>query len=93
MKSEVYSWRVSTALKADLEREARRLHMPLSKALDLATRQWLDKTSAAEDNGERQAQLREALLASIGVLASGRADRSANTRQLVRERLQSRRDR
>ena len=50
MKSEVYSWRVSTELKSGLEREARRRKISVSAVLDLAAREWL-KTGGADIDG------------------------------------------
>jgi hypothetical protein len=41
MKTEVYSWRVSTNVKAGLEREARRRKTSVSAILDMAAQEWL----------------------------------------------------
>ncbi len=49
MKTEVYSWRVSTEIKNGMEREARRRDNSLSAALDLAAKDWLAKTNDAND--------------------------------------------
>lgn len=87
MKTEVYSWRVSTALKSDLEREARRRKVSLSAALDLAAREWLKSRKADEDDEAEQKRLYEAALKCIGTIASGNPNRSQQVRQLVRERL------
>jgi len=43
MKSEIYSWRVSTDIKTNLEREARRRGMSLAAVLDLAAEEWLKR--------------------------------------------------
>ena len=45
MKTEVYSWRVSTDLKMSLEREARRRRAALSAVLDMTAREWLNKAA------------------------------------------------
>ena len=41
MKTEVYSWRVSSDLKPDLEREAHSRKASLASLLDTAAREWL----------------------------------------------------
>lgn len=89
MKSEVYSWRVSTDLKTGLEREARRRKISVSAALDLAARDWLERGAEIEGD-ENQARLRKAASKCFGVLASGNADRSENVRQAVAQRLRRR---
>ena len=40
MKTEVYSWRLSSFLKSDLEREARLRRLSLSALLSLAVTEW-----------------------------------------------------
>ena len=87
MKSEVYSWPVATDLKTRLKREAHRLKMSVSAALDLAARDWLDKSRAEVDSDEEQLLLRKAASKCFGVLASGDARRSESARQAVRQRL------
>jgi hypothetical protein len=93
MKSEVYSWRVSTDLKTGLEREAHRRRISLSAVLDLAARDWLSKGGAETEGDEEQLSLREAASKCFGALASGNAHRSENVRQAVRQRLRRRYDR
>ena len=87
MKSEVYSWRVSTDLKTGLEREARRRKISLSAVLDLAARDWLNKGGAEIEGDEEQLRLQKAASKCFGALASGNAHRSENARQAVRQRL------
>jgi hypothetical protein len=93
MKSEVYSWRVSTDLKTGLEREARRRKISVSAALDSAARDWLKKIGAEIEGDEEQSRLHNAASKCFGVLASGNAHRSEATRQAVRQRLRRRHDR
>ena len=87
MKSEVYSWRVSTDLKTGLEREARQRKISIAAVLDLAARDWLNKGGAEIDGDEEQARLQKAASKCFGSLASGNAHRSENARQAVRQRL------
>jgi hypothetical protein len=93
MKTEVYSWRVSTEMKTDLEREARRRDISLSAALDLAAKDWLTKTSAADDPAEEQQRLHRAASECLGALSSGDASRSEKARQAVKLRLRRQRGR
>jgi hypothetical protein len=93
MKSEVYSWRVSTGLKMGLEREARRRKMSLSAVLDLAARDWLNKSGAETEGDEEQHRLQMAASKCFGSLASGNANRSETAREAVRERLRRHRER
>jgi hypothetical protein len=90
MKTEVYSWRVSTELKTVLEREARRRKISLAKALDLAAEEWLKKGGADKDDDREQQLRHEAASRFFGVLTGGNPHRSENVRQLVRERLRRR---
>lgn len=46
MKTEVYSWRLSSELKSDLERAARHRRVPLSSVLEEAARKWLSESAA-----------------------------------------------
>lgn len=87
MKTEVYSWRVSPDIKTGLEREARRRKISLSAALDLAAREWLVKTSMANEDEEEQYRLKKAASRWFGALASGDAQRSEKVSQTVRQRL------
>lgn len=89
MKTEVYSWRVSTNLKTGLEREARRRKVSLSAVLDMAAEEWLLRNTADGDEEEQQ-RLQQAAAKYLGVLAGGRARRSEGVRQEVRARLRRR---
>jgi hypothetical protein len=90
MKTEVYSWRVSTEVKTGLEREARLRKTSVSAVLDLAAQEWLRKTAAGKDDEEQQRRLRQAASECFGIFASGDARRSERVRQAVRERLRRR---
>ena len=87
MKSEVYSWRVSTDLKTGLEREAHRRKISVSAVLDLAARDWLSQSGTETDADEEQPRLHKAASKCFGTLASGNAHRSENARQALRRRL------
>ena len=51
MKTEVYSWRVSSELKTSLEREARRRGISVFAALAAAVREWLEKSGVENGGG------------------------------------------
>ena len=57
MKTEVYSWRVSSDVKTSLDREARRRKISMSAALDLAAREWLQKSGLTSEGDEEQRRL------------------------------------
>ena len=90
MKTEVYSWRVSSEIKTGLEREARRRKISVSAALDLAAREWLHKSGMDQEGDEAQRRLRKAASRWLGALASGDAQRSETASQSVRQRLRQR---
>ena len=87
MKTEVYSWRVSSDVKTSLEREARRRKISMSAALDAAAREWLEKSAAANEGDGEQRRLQKAASKWLGALASGNAQRSETASQDVRDRL------
>ncbi len=87
MKTEVYSWRLSSDLKTGLEREARRRKISVSAALDLAAREWLLKSGLANEDDQGQYRLKKAASRWVGALASGDAQRSEKVSQTVRQRL------
>lgn len=87
MKSEVYSWRLSAGLKADLERAARARKMRLSAVLDMAVRDWLAKNAQDIADDEEQKRLHAAVERCIGAFASGNPRGSEMVRETVRKRL------
>ena len=87
MKTEVYSWRLSPELKADLERAARRRKLRLSALLDIAAREWLTKNAQDVSDDEEQKRLHAIAERYIGVFASGNRRGSQTVRDTVRKRL------
>lgn len=57
MKTEVYSWRVSSNLKLELARFARRRKVPISTLLEMALREWLAKNAGDIADDEDQKRL------------------------------------
>lgn len=93
MKTEVYSWRVSPELKAELEKAAREERVSVAKLLERITRGWLEERNAeATDDEAEQVRIRAAAAPYIGAFAGDDPHRSEKVRELVRERLTKRRD-
>jgi hypothetical protein len=90
MASEVYSWRVSTELKSDLEREARLRKTSVSAVLTLAVREWLKKSAMSVEEDAQQQALHEAASKCLGAIAGRDPHRAENASRLVRERLRRR---
>lgn len=90
MKTEVYSWRVSSEIKTSLEREARRRKISMSAALDAAAGEWLQKSAAESGGDEEQRRLQKTASKWLGSLASGNAKRSETASRCVRDRLRRR---
>ena len=88
MKTEVYSWRVSAAKKADLESEARREGTSVADLLDRITADWLQERRTSR-NGEEdeQAALRRRVMATVGTIHSGNPTLATRAREVVRERI------
>jgi hypothetical protein len=93
MKTEVYSWRVSTSLKSALEREARRLEVSLSAVLDQAASEWLNNNGPPVGSDEAQQRLHREASKCLGAFASGDAHRSENARREIGRRLRQRHER
>jgi hypothetical protein len=89
VKTEVYSWRVSTELKTVLEREARRRKISLAKALDLAAEEWLKKGDTGKDDAVEQRRLHAAAAKTFGTI-EGHPDDAENAREIVRQRIRQR---
>jgi len=90
MKTEVYSWRVSTDIKTSLERAARRRKVSLSAVLDMAAQEWLKNSDSEGDDDERQRRLQKAASEYFGSFASGDTRRSETASETVRQRLRRR---
>jgi hypothetical protein len=90
MKTEVYSWRLSGEVKADLERQARRRKIPVSSILDDAVREWLQKNNGDAASDEAQRRLHNAAARCFGTFAGGDPDRADKASDQVRRRLRRR---
>lgn len=91
MKKEVYSWRVSTQRKAELESAARAEGKSLAGLLDAITEDWLTerRNSHNGDKAEQEA-IRRRAMAAIGSIRGRDPMRSSSASELVRESLRKR---
>jgi hypothetical protein len=87
MRTEVYSWRVSSALKSDIEREARLRKTSVSSVLDTAVRDWLKKSAASPAEEAEQLRLHRAAARCLGIIAGRDPRRAETARQSIRLRL------
>ena len=90
MKTEVYSWRVASELKSELEREARLRKTSLSALLTLAVRDWLKQSAVHVEEEEEQRRLHEAASTCLGAFAGHNPRRAETARRTVRDRLRER---
>jgi len=84
MKSEVYSWRLSPELKKDLEAEARKQSLPISKLLDRISQDWLAqhrRVAGGEEEIRRRAER------AIGAIAGDNPGRSRHAGEMIRRSL------
>lgn len=90
MKTEVYSWRVSSELKQDLEREARRRKASVSSILDAAAREWLKKSRASLTDDEEQKRLHAAIEPLLGSISREIPYSPEILRETIRRRVHQR---
>lgn len=90
MKTHVYSWRLSSELKSDLERQARLQRVPIATILDMAVREWLKKSAIEVSGDEAQRKLHSSAEKYIGALKGHARDRSETVRETVRKKLRRR---
>ena len=93
-KTEVYTWRVSSATKAGLEEAARNSNRSVARLLDEIVAERLDATAHAGDaeiNNQRRLHARAARFA--GRFSGTDPRRSAQVKARVRARLAERRAR
>ena len=90
-KTEVYTWRVSAAMKASLEEAARTKKQSVAQVLDEIVSERL--RSAAQENAAEignQRRLHARAARYLGCMTGRVARRGARTRELVRARLKRR---
>jgi hypothetical protein len=91
MKSEVYSWRLSPALKNALEETARQEPTTVATLLERIVAGWLASHRQERNQEEAEQQRLHALVAStFGTLRGSNPSRSEQVRSLVRARVAKR---
>jgi hypothetical protein len=87
-KSEVYSWRLSPRLKAELEEAAGAEQKSVAQLLEQIAEDWLEHSrDRGGDDRERQQRIREAAMKSVGAIRGDDPGRAENARSEVRSRL------
>lgn len=91
-KTNVYSWRLSSDLKSALQEAAREEGESVAELLERIARGWLRESEErrVEDEAAQRRLLARAM-ECVGTISGGDPDRSAKTRQAVRDRLARRR--
>lgn len=91
-KTEVYTWRVSSAMKASLEEAARITNRSVAQLLDeIVTEHLSTNDHIGESEIDHQRRLHNRAARFLGCMSSGVARRSERTRELVKARLKRRR--
>ena len=90
-KTQVYSWRVSAAVKERLEQRARREHRSVAALLDDIIGDRLLREEPDDDDEQRR--LHRAAAPFAGIVGGTDPARSRRVRQIVRHRLARRRGR
>ena len=91
MKSEVYSWRLSPALKHALEETARQEHATIATLLDRIITDWL--AAHRQERGQEEAEqqrLHARVIPTLGTIRGFNPIRSEQVRSLVRARVTKR---
>ena len=89
-KTEIYTWRLSRALKAGLEEAARREGRTVAQLLDEIVAEKLEVLKSEQEEADRQRQLHELAAEFAGCLSGGDPRRATDARRLVRSRVKRR---
>lgn len=93
-KTEVYTWRVSSSMKAGLEEAARSTNRSVAELLDEIVTEHLSSTGhASESELDQQRRLHARARRFAGCISGGGSRRSERVRELVRARLKKRQNR
>jgi hypothetical protein len=87
MKTNIYSLRMSSDIRRDLEREARRRKVKVSQVIHTALREWLTQNQRDFTGDEEQKRLHAVAERMIGVSRGKDPNRSANVSKTMRESL------
>lgn len=91
MKSEVYSWRISSSLKKVLEETAREEQATVASLLERIVAEWLnDHRLERNSEDEAQERLHAAAARTFGTITGRNPHRSRQAREVIRARLSRR---
>ena len=91
--SEIYSWRLDTALKEALERAARANNTSVADLLRTIVSDWLASNPTPGEDAESQFRMRNQALRCAGTIRGGDPDRAEQASSRVRAALEARRAR
>ncbi len=89
-KTEVYSWRLSLPLKAELEDAAQSEEKSLAELLEQISREWLERSRRSGSVEVQEERLRAAAMKCAGSIEGTNPQRAENARAAVRARIASR---
>ena len=92
-KTDVYSWRLSPDLKAELEEAARETSRNLATLLEEIAEDWLAHHRArAGTEDDEQRSVRAAAMKTVGAIHGGDPHRAESARETLRARLAGHRE-
>jgi hypothetical protein len=86
-KTEVYSWRISSATKTAMENEARRERTTVSALLDRITKEWMESRTGQENDEAEQQRLHAKVRKTVATISGRDSRRAEHASQNVRKRL------
>jgi hypothetical protein len=89
-KTEVYSWRLTSGIKTDLENEARREGTTVSALLDRIAKEWIDSRRGHIDDDAEQARVHARVRKTLGTISGNNPNRAELAKETVRDRLRRR---
>lgn len=90
VKTEVYSWRLSLHLKAELEDAAQCEEKSMAELLEQIAREWLERSKRSGSFEAQEERVRAAAMKCAGSIEGKDPERAQNARSLVRARIASR---
>lgn len=91
MKNQVYSWRLDSELKAELEEAARSNKTTIAGLLEVIVSEWLREQHTNESDSGFQERLHNSAVQCFGAFNGGVPGRSENVRKAVQDRLKQKR--
>ena len=90
-KSEVYSWRLNSDLKTDLDLHTRLQGKTLAEVLNMLAKGWLEEQKLQNsENESEQARLHAIAARFVGSISGGDPHASQTVREVVRQRIRER---